>query len=96
MKQVQTVSNRSQNIHIRIAPEQRALIDQAARIAGKSLTEFILETATREAENTLLYQRLFLLDEEQWVAFTTALDAPPHADAKLRKLMNAGVPWTER
>lgn len=94
MSQIQTTSSRSQNIHIRIAPEQRALIDQAARVAGKSRTEFILDTVTKEAENTLLDQRLFLLDDEQWSAFNEALDASPRVNERLRKLMTTRAPWT--
>jgi uncharacterized protein (DUF1778 family) len=86
-------SSKSTNINIRVAPDQRNLIDQAARAVGKSRTEFILDVATREAENTLLDQRLFLLDDAQWEAFTAALDAPAKPSMELRKLMTTTAPW---
>lgn len=47
----------------------------------------------REAENTLLDQQLFLLDDAQWDAFTAALDAPAKPSAELRKLMSTPAPW---
>ena len=84
---------KSTNINIRVAPAQRDLIDRAAQSEGKSRTEFILDVATREVENTLLDQRLFLLNDAQWEAFTAALDAPVKANAKLRKLMSTPAPW---
>ena len=92
MTQPTTASVRSQNINLRVAPRQRALIDQAARAAGKTRTEFILDTVTREAENTLLDQRVFLLDKAQWRLFMDALDAPVQSSEQLRKLMATKTP----
>jgi uncharacterized protein (DUF1778 family) len=92
---VQTLvdSARTKNIHIRVAPGQRDLIDQAARATGKTRTEFILDAVTKEAENTLLDQRVFRLDDVQWRAFIDALDAPTPPSDALRKLMTTPVPW---
>ncbi len=87
------MTSKSTNINIRVAPAQRDLIDRAAQAVGKSRTEFILDVATREAENTLLDQRLFLLDEVQWEAFTIAMDAPVKPSAALRKLLSTSAPW---
>lgn len=86
-------SAKSSNINIRVAPAQRALIDRAAQSVGKSRTEFILDVATREAENTLLDQRLFVLDDERWSLFVSRLDAPPPPNAALRALLNTPAPW---
>jgi uncharacterized protein (DUF1778 family) len=93
MNQPTTAVMRSENINLRVAPSQRALIDQAARAAGKTRTDFILDTVTREAENTLLDQRIFLLDEAQWATFLAALDAPVRPNEPLRQLMATPVPW---
>lgn len=88
-----TDAGKSANINIRVAPAQRHLIDQAAQLVGKSRTEFILDVATREAERTLLDQRLFFLDEAQWTAFIDVLDAPAQPSEELRKLMTTVPPW---
>ena len=93
MSQSTATPARSQNINIRVAPAQRTLIDQAAAAVGKTRTEFILEAATREAESTLLDQRVFVLDAEQWDAFVDALDAPPRPMPKLQKLMETTPLW---
>lgn len=93
MEPMNMASAKSTNINIRVAPDQRDLIDRAAQAVGKSRTEFILDVATREAEHALLDQRLFLLDETQWDAFTAALDAPPQANAALRHLLTTPAPW---
>lgn len=93
MSQLETVALRSQNINIRVDPKQRDLIDHASRVVGKTRTDFILDTVTREAQNTLLDQRLFLLDDAQWRAFLAALDAPAKPNQKLRELMAIKAPW---
>ena len=93
MTQSTTAAVRSQNIHIRVAPHQRALIDQAAKAMGKTRTDFILDTVTRAAENTLLDQRVFVLDDPHWERFIELLDAPPQPNEQLAKLMATKAPW---
>ena len=85
--------DRSVTINIRAAQRQRDLIDRAAEAVGKTRTEFMLESACRAAENTLLDQTFFLLDEERHAAFLAALDAPPAGNAKLKALMAHKAPW---
>ncbi|MBI0500576.1 DUF1778 domain-containing protein, partial [Dickeya dianthicola] len=51
-------------INIRAKASQRELIDVAAKLLSKSRTEFILDAACREAEDVLLDQRLFLVNDE--------------------------------
>jgi uncharacterized protein (DUF1778 family) len=41
-------------IHVRVKPDLRALIDQAAAISGKTRTEFILDASRTAAVNALL------------------------------------------
>jgi uncharacterized protein (DUF1778 family) len=40
----------SVKINMRVASQQRDLIDRAARVTGKTRTEFMLEAACRAAE----------------------------------------------
>ena len=63
-------------ISIRAKKSQRDLIDMAASLVSKSLTDFMLEVACREAQDILLDQRLFLLNHNQFKAFIEELDAP--------------------
>lgn len=81
------------NINIRAKRRQRDLIDQAAELLGKSRSDFMLETACREAEDVLLDQRVFTLDSQTFQKFQALLDAPPSENPKLRKLMATKAPW---
>lgn len=80
-------------ISLRVPRDRRALIDRAAKATGKTRTDFILESATRAAEEALLDQRLFFLDPAAYAAFVEALDAPPEAPAELRTLLAQPAPW---
>jgi uncharacterized protein (DUF1778 family) len=93
MEQAKDTTAKSININLRIAPAQRELIDRAAQSLGKSRTEFILDVATREAEQTLLDKRLFVLDETEWNAFVATLDAPVSPNPQLRRVLTTSAPW---
>ena len=80
-------------INLRALPEQRDLIDRAATLLGKNRSDFMLETACREAESVLLDRRTFALDEATWERFTALLDAPPRDLPQLRKLLSTPAPW---
>ena len=84
---------RSATVNIRIEPRQRDLIDRAAAALGKSRSAFMLDAAARLAEDLLMDRTLFALDAEQWKRFTQALDAPPAANPKLKRLMQTKAPW---
>ncbi|CAM6659510.1 DUF1778 domain-containing protein [Klebsiella pneumoniae] len=82
-------------INIRAKTSQRDLIDMAANLVSKSRTDFMLEVACREAQDILLDQRLFLLDDNQFNAFVEELDAPmtPERQARIDNLMSRKSPW---
>ena len=80
-------------INVRIPAEQKAIIDNAAQLLGKSRTAFILELAVRHAEDILAEMTLFQLSPEQWDAFTTLLDAPVHPNPALDRLLSTPAPW---
>jgi uncharacterized protein (DUF1778 family) len=86
-------SARNQAINIRASRRQRELIDRAARILGKSRSEFMLETTCREAEDVLLEQTFFRLDAETFSRFSDMLDASPPPTARLRDLLREKAPW---
>lgn len=85
--------NRDQAINIRASRRQRDLIDQAAHLLGKSRSDFMLETACREAENVLLDRTFFRLDDEAFARFSELLDSPPAPTEELRKLLQCKAPW---
>jgi uncharacterized protein (DUF1778 family) len=99
MQSSETRANSAQlrdiTINIRAKRTQRDLIDQAAELLGKSRSDFMLETACREAEELLLDQRVFNLDADRFKQFQALLDEPPGDNTKLRKLMASKAPWEQ-
>lgn len=81
------------SINLRIEASTRQLIDDAAAILGKTRTEFMIETARRQAIDVLLDQRLFVLDAKRFDAFLHALDHAPAPGPKLRSLLRRLPAW---
>ncbi len=82
-------------INMRVEPSQHALLTKAASILHKDRTSFILDVACREAENVLLDQRLFHLNEEQFASFEALLVAPVPVNEKLKALLAETSPWEQ-
>lgn len=81
------------SISLRVPKAMLDLITSAAAASGKSRTEFMLESARRDAVDVLLDQRFFQLDEGQFEAFMRVLDNPPPPNAKLKQLLARKAPW---
>jgi uncharacterized protein (DUF1778 family) len=80
-------------INMRAEPEQQAILSKAASLLNMDRSSFVLDAACREAENVLLNQRLFQLDENKFNAFADALIKPLPSGAKLESLLTARSPW---
>lgn len=88
-----TRGKRDTVINVRLAQPTRDLIDSAADVAGKSRSEFIIESARKSAMNVLLDQRFFALDAERFALFMATLDRPPAPNRKLKALFASKAPW---
>ena len=80
-------STSSAAINLRTPPAQRELIDRAARLQGKSRTDFMLEASREKAEQVLLKQTLFTVNAEQCKVFVGLMDAPLSQNAALKWLL---------
>ena len=80
-------------LNVRVKPEDRNLIDRAARLLGKSRTDFLLESAKRAAQDALLDQTLFKVSPSAYAEFVARLDAPPAPNERLRRTLTTPVPW---
>jgi uncharacterized protein (DUF1778 family) len=85
--------NKDATVNVRIQAVQRDLIDRAATVAGKTRSEFMLESACEKAKDIILNQTFFPLDSEQYEQFLEILDRPCRDDSALRALFNTQVPW---
>ena len=84
---------RGETINLRASQKQKALIDRAAEALGRSRSDFMLETACREAETVLLDRRYFTLSEDEFRRFKAMLDKPPGNNPRLRRLLQRKAPW---
>lgn len=63
-------------VNVRMKDERLALIDRAAAIRGVTRTEFVLRSSEVAAIEALNERPVIALDDETYVAFVAALDAP--------------------
>ncbi len=87
------IETRKAPINIRALDAQRNLIDKAAAAVNKSRSDFMLDAACREAENVLLDQRLFFLNDEELEAFENALKVP--VSEAIKTLLAIKAPWEQ-
>jgi uncharacterized protein (DUF1778 family) len=87
------VATRETTINLRAPAAQRALIDQAAEVQGKSRTDFMLEAACEKAQQVLLDRTVFALDAKRFRHFVELLDAPLDTEQALTRLLAKRAPW---
>lgn len=82
-----------ETLNFRIKPEERSLIDRAAKARGKNRTSFVLDAVRAAAEEALLDQAIIATDAKAYAAFVARLDMPPQPNERLRKTMQTPAPW---
>lgn len=69
----------------RIRPEEKRLLERAAKLTGRSVTDFVMGAAHAAARNAIQqHEGMVLTDRRDREAFVTAMLAPPAPTAKLR------------
>jgi uncharacterized protein (DUF1778 family) len=79
--------------NLRVTPEDQALIDRAVSASGLTRTDFVLQAARLAAQELLIEQTWLSVGAEPFERFAAALNAPPHANERLRHTMAAPRPW---
>lgn len=82
-------SAKAERLAVRVSASQKALLDQASRATGSTLSEFVLTAATEAAEDVLADRRRFVMPRQEWSAFVQLLDAPPRSLPRLRGLLES-------
>ena len=85
--------SKSMQLNLRIRPAQRELIARAAELRHKNVSEFVIDAATRAAEDALAGQRVFQADEEQYQELLRLLDRPVADNLELLELLRKPAPW---
>ena len=82
-----------QSLNLRIKPEERGLIDRAAKTLGKTRTDFVLDAARRAAEDALLDRTVLTVSPKAYAEFLARLDASPQPNERLQQTMKTSAPW---
>lgn len=69
-------SPKDHRLNVRVDADDDALFRRAAEMTGQTLSSFVIESARERSERVLADRSRFVLDDEQWEAFCTALDRP--------------------
>jgi uncharacterized protein (DUF1778 family) len=85
-------SVKSHRLNVRVDEADDALFRRAAESAGESLSSFVLRGARERSERVLADRSRFVLDEDQWAAFSAALDAPAREVPAVRALFGRPRP----
>ncbi len=82
---------RDRRLSIRTNARQDELIRAAAEAANKTVSEFVLDSASSAAEQVLMDRRLFIASDEQWAALHTMLDRPAVHKPRLAVLLATNI-----
>jgi uncharacterized protein (DUF1778 family) len=69
------------------------LIDRAARVRGRSRTEFVRDAAVRAAEDVLMERTIVRMSPEGFSAFAKAIAGSGRAVNALVKVLRRKAPW---
>jgi uncharacterized protein (DUF1778 family) len=86
-------ARKDDTIQIRTTAKTKAVLSRAAELRGQKLSEFMLDSARRQAEEALLDQRAFFLEPKVHKRFLAMLDAPAKPSPQVKALMKRKTSW---
>ncbi|AHE97782.1 type II toxin-antitoxin system TacA family antitoxin [Thioalkalivibrio paradoxus] len=79
--------SKTERIDVRASAPVKLLLQEAARVSHKNVSEFLLDAGVTAAAQTLADRRQFVLSDAQWQAFQEALDRPVQSKPRLSRLL---------
>ena len=76
---------RSERLEARVTAEQKSLIERAAALQGRSVTDFVLSSLQEAATRAIDDHHRIVLSGEDAEAFVQGLLTPPQVSARLRE-----------
>ena len=86
-------SRKDDVIQMRTTADTKAILSRAAMLRGQKLSEFMLDSALRRAEETILDQRVFFLNAKDHEKFLAMLENPIMPTREMRARTNRKRPW---
>jgi uncharacterized protein (DUF1778 family) len=76
--------SRTERLEARIPSDVKSMLTRAASLQGRTLTDFVVGSATEAARRVIRENEVIELSERDQVAFARALLHPPRASRALR------------
>jgi len=76
---------RGARLEARISVEQKTVLQQAAALSGRTLSEFVVASAQEAAHRVIREHETIRLGRSEQIAFVNALLNPPPPNTRLRK-----------
>jgi uncharacterized protein (DUF1778 family) len=80
---------------MRLPDSDLAIIDRAARLRGRSRTDFVREAAVRAAEETLMEAGLVRMSKEGFAELLTILSKRAVPVAPMVEILKRPAPWEQ-
>lgn len=80
---------RDARLEARVSAAQKELLQRAAALSGRTLSEFVVASAQDAARRVLAEHESIRLSREEQVAFVQALLSPPGPNARLKRAAKA-------
>ena len=78
-------TSRAARLEARLSPEQKAMLQQAALLSGRTLSDFVVASAQEAATRVIQQHETIRLSRAEQIAFVTALLDPPAPGDRLRQ-----------
>ena len=80
-----TDNSRGARLEARISVNQKTVLQRAAALSGRTLSEFVVASAQDAASRVIQEHETIRLSRAEQIAFVSALLKPPAANARLRQ-----------
>jgi uncharacterized protein (DUF1778 family) len=82
---------KTERLEVRLSPATKSLLSHAAHLRHTTVTDFLVSSAVRAAEDVLVSPRVFEISTARsWNTLTALLDAPGEPNAALVALLARG------
>jgi uncharacterized protein (DUF1778 family) len=88
-----TATKTEHPLSMRLPKGDIEIIDRAARVRGRSRTEFVRDAAVRAAEDVLMERTIVRMSPEGFSAFAKAIAGPGRSVNALVKVLKRKAPW---
>jgi uncharacterized protein (DUF1778 family) len=79
--------SKTERLDLRVSQDQKRLLEEAASYLDRTVTDFVVQSATVAARDVMADRTQFVLSPEDWAAFSEAIDRAPRYLPRLSALL---------